>query len=123
MSANPTGGLGAAGEFLSVLLIFVFVLAITYGTTRWIANYQRGKNIASNIKVIETFKLTANKYVQIIQTGSKYLVIVICKDTVTLLTELTEEQIAFSKLPEDANVTFKEILEKAKNLTDRHKQD
>ncbi|MEG1847771.1 MAG: flagellar biosynthetic protein FliO [Lachnospiraceae bacterium] len=119
MLVSSFSGINAVGEFLTLLLIFIFVLAITYGTTRWIANYQKEKVHSNNIQIIETYRITANKYIQIVQTGSKYLVIAVCKDTVTLLTELTEEQIKFPESVDHSNLTFKEILEKAKNLTSK----
>lgn len=111
--------ISAVGEFLTVLVIFIFILAITYGTTRWIANYQKGRVFSKNIEVIETYKLNANKYMQIIKAGSKYLVVAVCKDTVTLLAELTEEEI---KLPEEngtEGTDFREILDKVKKLTSK----
>lgn len=67
-----------------------------------------------NITVIETFKLTTNKYIQIVKAGEKYLVIGIAKDTITMLTELSEEEIQFA---EEAGPTkFQDILEKAKGM-------
>jgi flagellar protein FliO/FliZ len=58
-------------QFIGLLLLFVFILGATYFTTRWIANYQRTTGLNRNIKVIETYKLTTNKYIQIIQLGEK----------------------------------------------------
>ena len=60
-------------QFFTVLLIFLFVLFITWAATRWIANFQQGRADGANIEVVETYRLTANKYVQIIRTGEKYL--------------------------------------------------
>lgn len=109
-------GLDAIFEFITVLFIFLFVCVITYVTTRFIAGYQKGKMNSSNIHNIEVFKVATNKYIQIIKVGEKILVIAICKDTVTLLTELSENQIDIPDLPEVAALNFKEILERAKNL-------
>ena len=44
-------------QFLTVLLLFVFVLVITYFTTRWIARYQKVKSNADNLEVIEPAEL------------------------------------------------------------------
>ena len=109
-------GLDAIAEFFTVLIIFVFVLAITFVTTRWIANYQKGKIFSKNIQVVESYKITTNKYLQIVKVGDKYLAIAICKDTVTLLSELDKGQIEF---PDDSGqrMNFKEILEKARTFT------
>lgn len=121
MLLTQYSSLNAIAEFLTVLIIFVFVLAITFFTTRWIANYQKGKIFSKNIEVIETYKITTNKYLQIVKTADKYLVIAVCKDTVTLLTELNKEQIEFSN-DTHQGMNFKEILEKAKTFTSGKKE-
>ena len=41
-------------QFITVTMIFIFVLAITYFTTRWIGSYQKKKMSYGNIKVIES---------------------------------------------------------------------
>ena len=51
-------------QFMTVLIMFVFVLAITYFTTKWIAGYQQSKGAGANLEVIESFRLADNKYVR-----------------------------------------------------------
>lgn len=104
-------------EILSLLLILVFVLSLTYFVTRWVAVYQKGQMHNRNLQVVETLRITNNKFIQIVKAGEEYLVIAIGKDEVHLLTRLTKEQL--EKLP--ANDTdresvgnFKDILEKMK---------
>lgn len=109
-------GFDAMFEFLTVLFIFLFVCIITYLTTRYIAGFQKGKMNSSNIQNVEVFKVAPNKYIQILKVGKKILVIAICKDNITMLTELSEEQIDIPDLPEITPLNFKEILERAKNL-------
>jgi flagellar protein FliO/FliZ len=95
-AANPDGiadGITGIVQFVTVVVIFIFVVAITLLTTRWIANYQKGSAFTGNIEVIETFRLTTNKYVQIIRVGEKYMAIAIGKDEVHLLAELAKEDI------------------------------
>ena len=81
-------------EFVVVLIVFVAILVITYYTTKWIAGYQKKSQGGSNLEVIETLKITTNKYVQIIRAGkNKYLIIGIGKDEVHMLGELTENEL------------------------------
>lgn len=115
MLLTISSSVNAVVQFVTVLIIFLFVLAITYFTTRWIANYQKGRIDSSNIEVLETFKIAVNKYVQIVKLGDKYLAIAVCKDTVTVLTELTKEQLIISEA-DTVPPSFQELLEKAKNL-------
>ena len=101
-------------DLITVLLIFVFVIAITLFTTKYIANYQKVQNAGKNIEVLETYKISQTKYVQIVKIGKKYVAIAVSKDTVTLLTTLEEDDVTF---PEGSGETksFKEILASFKN--------
>lgn len=105
-------------QLLGVLLIFLFVLGVTYVTTKWIASYEKGRNFNRNLRVIETLKITSNKYIQIVEAGDEYLVIAIGKDEVQLLTKMTRGQL--KELPSDdmavgiSKDSFKEILDRVK---------
>ena len=65
--AAQTSSFESFMQLIGVLLIFIFVLVITYLATRWIASYQRGHSFNKNLQVIETLKITANKYIQIVE--------------------------------------------------------
>ncbi|MEH2942675.1 flagellar biosynthetic protein FliO [Lachnospiraceae bacterium KK002] len=111
-------------QLIGVLLVFLLVLALTWGVTRWIAGYQQGMMADKNIRVIETFRVNNNKFIQIIQVGKKYLVISVCKDTINILTELTEEQLVWMPSPEgknpvNVNENFQEILNNLKKKIPR----
>ena len=98
-----TSGFDSFIQLLGVLLIFIFVLAITYFTTKWIAGYQKSRSFNKNLRIVETLRLTQNKYIQIIEAGEVYLVIGVGKDEITMLTTLTKEQlqkIAEQKMPD-----------------------
>ena len=116
--AAQTSSFESFMQLIGVLLIFIFVLVITYLATRWIASYQRGHSFNKNLQVIETLKITANKYIQIVEAGDEYLVIAIGKDEVRLLTKLTREKL--KEMPSEqmpsgiSSESFKEILEKWK---------
>ncbi len=103
-------------QFCTVLFLFILVLFITWAATRWIANFQHGRAAGANIEVVETYRLTVNKYIQIIRTGEKYLAVAICKDTVTMLTEVPAEQIHLPDRPVESMPDFKKIFEKAKRM-------
>lgn len=105
----------SSAQFITVLLIFLFVVAITYFTTRYIAGYQKNLIRTGNMELVESLRISNNKYLQIVKTGNKYLVIAVCKDTVTFLTELEESELIISK-EEAVGLDFKGLLEKAKQL-------
>lgn len=114
MILTMTSGIDATAQFLTVAVILVLVLALSYVTTKWIANYQKEKSTNNNIEIIEVSKVAANKYIEIVRCGKKYLAIAICKDTVTMLCELSEEQLNLNDESQMKNGGFKELLEKAK---------
>ena len=81
-------------QLIVVLICFVAVLVLAYFTTRWLANYQKGHSYNKNLKIIETLKVSPDKYVEIIACGTdKYLIIGISKNEVSLLGELTKEEL------------------------------
>ena len=104
-------GMGSYAQLITVLLVFVAVLGITAATTKWIANYQKQQNAGGNIQVVETSRISNTKYIQIIRVGETYIVIAVCKDTVTLLGEVPGDQLNLSE--PGRNFSFKELLDKA----------
>ena len=58
-------------QFMTVLTLFVFVLIVTYLVTRWIARYQKGRAGLGNLEIVETCRVSPNKYVQIIRAGKR----------------------------------------------------
>lgn len=98
-------------QLITVLLIFVFVLGITAAVTKWLAKYQKQQSVNENIQIIETTRIANNKYIQIIRAGETYMVIAVCKDTVTMLGEIPKEQLkAGGPVP---GFHFRELLDKA----------
>lgn len=110
-------------QFVTVLILFVFVLVITYLTSKWIAGYQKSRGVHSNVEMIESFRLTNNKYVQIIRVGQKYLAVAVGKDSVTMLTEIPEDQLLLSSEDNGQAHSFKELLEKVQQKSFLEKED
>lgn len=118
--ANPQENISSSTnnilQFITVALIFIFVLVLTAVTTKWIARYQKGQTGCRNIEVIETYRITNNKYIQVVRIGETYLAIAIGKDTVTMLKEIPREQIRQMEQGEAGPGSFKAMLEKAQIL-------
>lgn len=100
-------------QLLALLVVFVLILFATYYVTKWIARAGAIQTRARNIKVVETFKITQNKYIQIIQLGSKYYAIGISKDNIAFLTCLEEEQLDFTETPSaPGQIKFKDLFDR-----------
>src|SRR5574344_1743860 len=110
-------------QLITVLLIFILVLALTLFTTRWIARYQKGQRGGSNIDIVETCSMGNGKYIQIVRLADTYVAIAVCKDTVTFLTKLDKEQIVFPTANGSTTLNFKELLQKAKSLKDKSSKE
>lgn len=112
--------LNSVFDLLTVLFIFAVVVALTFFTTRFIAGYQKGKSVGRNLEVLESYRVTSNKYLQIVRAGKKYLVIGIGKDEIHVLAELSEEEITIpDERSETGMLSFKEMLDKAKHMKDK----
>lgn len=102
-------------QLITVSIIFIFVLALTYYATKFVGNYQKTKLAGSNIQVMETFRISNTKYLQIIKIGEKYFAIAVCKDTITYLCDLNEEDLVFRNTSNELRTdNFKAILDKFK---------
>ncbi len=102
-------------QFFTVLIIFIFVLGATWLTSKYIAGFQKGKMRGNNFEMIDSFRISQNNVVQILRVGQRYIAVAVCKDQVTLLAELSEDEIV---IPEGTMepVQFDEVLKKAKSL-------
>ena len=118
MLAIGSSRLEAFAQLITLVLIFAFVLALNnIFATKWVGNYQKEKMSGSNITVLETMKISGTKYLQIIKIKEpKCFAIAVCKDTITYLCEVNEEDLIYrennsSKLKSE---NFNAILEKFK---------
>lgn len=113
-------------QLIGALIIFAFVLGITYLTTRWMGGFQKSRSNNKNLHVIETISVGNNKYISIVEAGTVYLVVSVGKDEVHLLTQLTREQLkdfSFEHQGEkETQESFAEILGKLKDKLPK-KQD
>jgi len=108
-------GIDRSAQLITVSLIFVFVLALTYFATKFVGNYQKTKLAGNNIQVLETFRISNSKYLQIIKIGEKHFAISVCKDTITYLGDLNAEDLVFRNASKEFKLqNFKDILDKFK---------
>lgn len=110
---SVSGSVQSALQLIGVLLIFVFVLVITWLTTRFIAGYQKVQTQGRNLTIKETLRLTNNKYLQIIKAGDKYLVIAVGKDEIRLLATLTEDELEEDAPPVTTGTQFQDTFREA----------
>lgn len=125
MLLSISSGTDSFLQFLTILLLFVFVLGITWATTRWIAKIQKGQMLnGTNLEVVESMHISGNKYIQIVRAGKKYLVIAQGKDEVHFLAELNEDEIIVKDSAENSEISFSKVFDKIKDLKKKsHDED
>lgn len=119
-----TSSLESFIQLLGALLIFAFVLVITYFTTKWVGGFQKTQMAGKSLKVVETVRIAGNKYVQVLKAGEVYLVIGVGKDTVTMLAKLTEDEYgsALEQLADNAQTgTGSNVQENFQDVLDKFK--
>lgn len=117
-----TSGIDNILRLLITVIVFLFVLLLTYFATRFMANFQKSSSIGTNFELIETYRLSNTKYLQLLRIGKRYVVIAVCKDTVVSITELNEEEIL---TPEDSTGQdpFKKIFDDMKRKYQKDKEE
>ena len=107
-------------QFLTVFLVFILILVLTYFTTKFVGTFQAQRSVGRNFELIETYRITNGKYLQLMKVGSKYVVIAISKDTVSTVCELSEDEVM--DFPDDnmqMSDSFKMIFDKAKGCINK----
>lgn len=130
---NSYGGWHSFVNILSLLLIFVLVLAMAYFSTKFVAKLQANNiNNKSNIKIIESFRLGNNKFIAIVKIGEDYYAIALGKEEVTFIDKLDKEGLKLNFNQEGTSDTvdgaagkldFKDVLSKIKNRNSKDDND
>lgn len=113
---SAASSIESIAQLITLILIFVFVIGLSYFATRLVGNVQKEKLKGSNIKILETMKISNTKYIQVVEIGSKCFAIAVCKDTVTYLCELNSDDLMYTDSSNGVgkSESFKAILDKFK---------
>mgnify|MGYP003295389816 CR=1 FL=1 len=107
-------------ELIMLLGIFVLVLVACVLTTRFVAGHQMQRGRSSNFKPIETYQITQNRYLHLVQIGSRYFVVSVTKENISFIAELKEEEIVVKPEKSGTQRSFKEILSEFKVKVDKN---
>lgn len=111
-------------QLLGVSILFIFILVITYYTTKFVGGVKLGKTKNSNFRVLETYKVTQNKYLQLVQIGTRYFVISVSKDDIRFIAELNENEVKQQEETKPQKGNFTEIFNLMVNKQkDKNKND
>lgn len=112
---QSTSDLKSIGQLICSVLLFLFVLFLAYAAARFAGSFQSNVlNKRSNIQIIEAVRLSNNKMVEIVKIGNRYLALAVCKDSITVLSELDESEIKEQEVSLKP-IDFNSILDKIKH--------
>ncbi|MCR4721090.1 MAG: flagellar biosynthetic protein FliO [Lachnospiraceae bacterium] len=102
----------SALKLVGLVLLCAIIIVACYYTTRFIGKKSQGvqgQAGGKNIKALETFRVTQNKYLQLIKCGDKYLLIGVSKDNITVLSEIDGESLLL-ETKDAQHKKFKDII-------------
>ena len=80
--------------------------------------YSERKDDWQQCQSLETMRISNSKYIQILKIGNKCFAIAVCKDTVTYLCEVNEEELIYRE-----NSTGGIHVDNFKAILDKYKKD
>jgi len=110
-------------ELVGLVFLLIVILVAAYYTSKFIGKIKLGQLKNSNFKVIDAYRLSPSKVIQIVKIGKRYFALAICKDRITVISELQESELEFKddlemKKTEMGNQlnheSFKKIFDKLK---------
>lgn len=116
-AAGVSGSLSVWDSFVQMLglvILLIVILIAAYYTTKFIGGMRQGQLMHSNFQVIDAYRISPNKVIQIVKIANKYVVIAIGKDSINYITELDESEIVMKTERDKQPQSFTQILEQLK---------
>lgn len=116
-TAGVSGSLSVWDSFVQMLglvILLIVILIAAYYTTKFIGGMRQGQLMYSNFQVIDAYRISPNKVIQIVKIANKYVVIAIGKDSINYITELDESEIVMKTERDKQPQSFTQILEQLK---------
>jgi flagellar protein FliO/FliZ len=130
LSTDGPGGSGMLrlfGSFFYILLVLAFIILFCYFILRLMGRVKGRGGAGGNLYLMESILVGSQNMVQLVRAGQKYLVIGVTKEHITLLAELSEEQIKEIEPLPPISTSFKNVLERylpqsGKNKDEEHER-
>ncbi|MDF2944498.1 MAG: hypothetical protein K0S01_3356 [Herbinix sp.] len=99
-------------QLVGLVFLLIIILVAAYFTSKFVGGIKLGQLRNSNFKVIDSYRISPNKMIQIVKIGNKFVVIAIGKDTINYVTELDEAEVLIKEIQNGDKQNFKQILDK-----------
>lgn len=107
-------------ELIGLVLLLIVILIATYYTTRFVGRAKGNQLRTGNFDLIDSYRISPNKMLQIVKVSGKYLVIAVGKDNIEFITELEEDKVIVREVRSPNKQSFKKIFE---NIKDKYEAD
>lgn len=106
-------------EFIVLVILFAFILFITYYVTKFIGNIQKTQMTTGNIQIVEVRRIMGNKQLAVIKTGEDYFLVGIGKDEINLIGKVDGTHLINNS--DETEMLFGDVLDKIKNIREKKK--
>lgn len=105
-------------DFLSLIFVFLIILALAYFTTKLVASSSLKKMKNKNMKVFEALTIAPQKSLQLVKIGKKVILLGITKENITRLETFEQDELEISEEQIDNSLlTFQDVFNKTLNKT------
>lgn len=106
---GESGGVKSVLKLVGLIILCILIIVASYFTTKFVGTRQLKGAARSNFRSIDIFRLSPNKYLQIVEVGERYFCIAVAKDNISLIGELSKEDIK-NFPPPITEKSFKECM-------------
>ncbi|HWT76309.1 MAG TPA: flagellar biosynthetic protein FliO [Mobilitalea sp.] len=103
-------------QLVGLVFLLIIILVASYYTTKFVGGIKVNQMKNSNFEVIDSYRISTNKVIQIVKIANKYVVIAIGKDTINYITELDEAEVYIRDMNAGDKLSFKKTLDKLRNM-------
>lgn len=104
-------------QIITIALIFIFVIALTYFVTKMIAKAKQNTLQNSNIKIIESIYLSQKKTLQLVKVADRVFLLANYKEGIELIAEFEEDKI---NLKEKEFKSYMDFFMRGKSKDDKN---
>lgn len=95
-------------KLIGLIILCIAIIVACYYTTKFVGKKQTGGS-GRNFRPIETYRISQNKFLQIVAVGKRYFLIASSKDGISMLAELNESDLELEQKG-TSHKNFKAIL-------------
>ena len=127
LNRESGGGINSVLKLVGLIILCILIIVASYYTTKFVGKRQLKGSAKSNFRSIDIFRISTNKYLQIVEVGERYFCIAVAKDNISVVAELHKEDIK-NFPPVVSEKSFKECMteilaKKNKGETEKEKEE